>query len=209
MKTVNVLVLASVVSVLLLVSPSLAKNEPVVCVKEGDWIEYDVDISGVGSPPPTHDVNWLRIEILPIQGTAFSANFTVRYTNGTVGSAIWKFNLTEGELEGWIVIPSNLSPGDLFYDLSRHTGKPVNVMVRGQEERTVLGATRTITYGNDSLRHKKEWDKATGMFIGSTEQIKNVTNKAGWYIEDLTVKTKAIATNMWSSQKGGRRKRRL
>jgi uncharacterized membrane protein YozB (DUF420 family) len=54
-----------------------------------------------------------------------------------------------------------------------------------------------VTYGNDSLRHKKEWDKETGMFIGSTERLKNVTNKDGWYIEDLTVKTKAIATNMW------------
>jgi hypothetical protein len=197
MKTVNVLVLASIISVLLLVSPISSKGEPVVGVKEGDWIEYDVSITGIGSPPPTHDVNWLRIEFLPIQGTAFSANFTVRYTNGTIGTAIWKFNLTEGELEGWIVIPSNLSPGDTFYDLSRHTRKPVYVMVRGQEQRTVLGATRTVTYGNDSLRHKKEWDKETGMFIGSTERLKNVTNKAGWYIEDLTVKTKAIATNMW------------
>ncbi|PVX25490.1 MAG: hypothetical protein CW691_04455, partial [Candidatus Bathyarchaeum sp.] len=191
------LVLASVVSVLLLVSPILAKDEPVLGVKEGDWIEYDVNISGIGSPPPTHDVNWFRIEVLPIQGTAFSANFTVRYSNGTTCSAIWKFNLTEGELEGWIVIPSNLSPGDIFYDLSRHTRKPVYVMVRGQEQRTVLGATRTVTYGNDSLRHMKEWDKATGIFIGSTERLKNVTNKDGWYIEDLTVKTKAIATNMW------------
>jgi len=173
-------------------------DEPLVGVKEGDWIEYNVSITGTGAMPPTHDVNWMRIEVLPVQGTKFSVNLTSKYSNGTIGSAIWKFNFTEGELGGWIIIPSNLSPGDTFYDLSRHTEEPVNVTIQSEKQKTVLGATRTITYGNDSLRHKKEWDKATGVFIGSLEHLDNVTNKDGWYIEDLTVTTKAIATNMWS-----------
>ena len=63
----------------------------------------------------------------------------------------------------------------------------------------MLGATRTVTYGNDSFRHK-EWDKATGVFVGSLEVYKNVTNKAGWHIEDLNVTIHATATNMWSPQ---------
>ncbi len=79
------------------------------------------------------------------------------------------------------------------------TGKPVNVTIQSEEQKTVLGASRIVTYGNDSLRHK-EWDKATGVFVGSLEIYKNVTNKAGWYIEDLTVTIQAIATNMWSPQ---------
>jgi hypothetical protein len=83
--------------------------------------------------------------------------------------------------------------------LSIHTGKPVNVTIQNQEQETVLGASRTVTYGNDSFRHK-EWDKATGVFVGSSEHLKNVTNKAGWYIEDLTVTIKATATNIWSPQ---------
>lgn len=199
MKAFTALILASIiVSVSIFFLPTFAYDEPSVGVKEGDWIEYNISITGIGSPPPTHDVTWMRIRVLEVHDTAFSVNLTARYSNGTVGSAIWKFNITEGELEGWIVIPSNLSPGDTFYDLSRHTGKPVYVTVQGQEQRTVLGASRTITYGNDSLRHKKEWDKATGVFIGSLERLKNVTNKAGWYIEDLTVTVQAIATNMWS-----------
>jgi hypothetical protein len=134
-----------------------------------------------------------------MQDTAFSVNLTARYTNGTLGSAIWEFNFTEGNVEGWIIIPSNLSPGDTFYDSSRHTGKPVNVTIQGQEQRTVLGASRAVTYGHDSLRHK-EWDKTTGVFIGSSEHLKNVTNKDGWYIEDLTVIIQAVATNMWEPQ---------
>ena len=33
---------------------------PSVGVKEGDWIEYNVNITGTGLPPPTHDVRWFR-----------------------------------------------------------------------------------------------------------------------------------------------------
>ena len=118
------LVLASIiVSVSIIASPALAYGEPSVGVKEGDWIEYNINVTGTGTPPPTHDVRWMRFEILPVQGAAFSVNLTARYANGTIGSAIWKFNFTEGNVEGWLIIPSNLGPGDTFYDSSAHTRK--------------------------------------------------------------------------------------
>ncbi len=188
-----------IVSVFFIALPLTAYGKPSVGVKEGDWMEYSVSVKGTGIPPPTHDVNWFRIQVLQIKDEAFSVNLTARYVNGTFGSAIWEYNFTEGRVEGWTIIPSNLAQGDIFYDSSRHNHKPVNVTVQGQEQRIVCGASRTVTYGNDSLRHK-EWDKVTGMFVGSSEHLKNVTNKDGWYIEDLTVDTQAIATNMWSPQ---------
>ncbi len=201
MKVFTVFVLACVIaSVSIVASPALAIGESSVGVKEGDWIEYEVSVAGTGSMPPTHDVRWFRIEVLPpVEGAAFSVNLTSRYANGTVGSAIWKFNFTEGNVEGWIIIPANLGAGDTFYDYSIHTGVPVNVTIEGEEQKTVLGATRTMTYGHDSLRHK-EWDKATGMFTGTTEVYKNVTTRTGWYIEDLTVTVKATSTNMWDPE---------
>ena len=200
MKAVSALILAIIlVSVSILASSQLACGEASVGVKEGDWIEYDICMTGTGIPPPTHDVRWMRIEVLPVQGTAFSVNLTAKYANDTIGSAIWKLNFAEGDVGGWIVIPPNLGPGDTFYDSSIHTGKPVNVTVQSQDQRVVLGAIRTVTYGEDSFRHK-EWDKATGIFVGSSEVFKNVTNKDGWYIEDLTVAIRAIATNMWSTE---------
>ncbi len=188
-----------IVSVFFIAPPLTVYGKPSVGVKEGDWMEYSVSVTGTGIPPPTHDVNWFRIQVLQIKGEAFSVNLTARYVNGTLGSAIWEYNFTEGHVEGWTIIPSNLAQGDTFYDSSRHNHKPVNVTVQGQEQKIVCGASRTVTYGNDSLRHK-EWDKVTGMFVGSSEHLKNVTNKDGWYIEDLTVDTQAIATNMWSPQ---------
>jgi len=64
----------------------------------------------------------------------------------------------------------------------------------------VLGAIRTVTYGSDSIRQVKEWDKATGIFIGSVEVAQNHTNENGWYFENVTTTSRAIATNMWSRQ---------
>jgi hypothetical protein len=176
-----------------------ASCEPSVGVKEGDWIEYEVSITGKGSPPPTHDVTWFRITVLEVHGTAFSADFTARYSNGTMGSAVWYFNFTEGDVRGWVIIPSNLGPGDSFYDYSPHTGTPVYVTIQSEEQKMLMGATRTLTYGVDAFRHKT-WDKATGVFTHAVERYKNVTNRYGWYIEDLTVTVEAINTNMWSPQ---------
>ncbi len=200
MKTYTALILAILIAISFIASPVFASSEPYVGVKEGDWIEYEITIEGTGTAPPTHDVIWMRMEVLTVDGAAFSVNLTARYANGTVGSAIWKYNFTEGNLGGWTIIPANLSPGETFYDFSIHNHKPVNVTIQGQEQKIVLGAIRTVTYGNDSVRHIKEWDKATGFFIGSSEVIQNVTNKDGWYIENLTVITKAVATNLWSPQ---------
>lgn len=180
----------------ILVCPVVASPIPSVGVKEGDWIEYNVNITGTGLPPSTHDVRWFRIQVLEVQETAFSTNFTARYANGTIGSAIWTFNFSEGSVGGWIIIPANLSVGEGFFDSSIHNHKPANITVQSQEQRAVLGAARTITYGNDTFRHK-EWDKLTGVFVQSSETYRNVTNKDGWYIDNLTVTVEAVATNLW------------
>ncbi len=190
-------IVALMILVSVLLSPVQASPIPSVGVKEGDWIEYNVTITGTGLPPPTHDVRWFRIQVLQVQDTAFSINLTARYANETVGSAIWQFNFTEGSVGGWIIIPANLSIGETFFDSSIHNHKPANITIQSQEQKTVLGATRTITNGNDTFRHK-EWDKLTGVFVGSSETYRNVTNKDGWYIDNLTVTVQAVATNLWA-----------
>lgn len=192
-------ILCLIVTLSIIASPAAAYLEPSIGVKEGDWIEYNIDISGTGTPPPTHDVRWMRLQVLSVEDTAFGVYVTARYANGTVGSSVWDFNFSEGNVGGWIIIPANLSIGDSFYDSSIHNHKPVNVTIQSQEQKTVLGAVRTVTCGNDSFRHK-QWDQATGVFVASSETYRNVTNKDGWYIDDLTVTIEATATNIWSPE---------
>jgi len=193
------LFLITTASFLGITSTAQTSTGSTIGVKAGDWIEYNITVTGTGTPPPTHDVVHFRIEVIQAEDKTVAANFTANYRNGTIGSAVWNYNYTEGSVGGWTIIPSNLSPGMQFYDSSIHNHKPVNVTIQRQEEKNLLGATRTVTYANDSFRHK-EWDKATGVFVWSTETYRNVTNKDGWYIENLTATVEAVATNMWSPQ---------
>ncbi len=153
-----------------------------VGVKPGDWMEYSV--STTGTPPEAHDVTWARMEIMDVEGSVLHANITVINVNGEVSSSIRTFNFTAGQVQAWIIIPSNLNPGDTFYDASI----PGDVTIQGQEQKTVAGATRTITYASDPDKYK-EWDKATGMY---TETMDN--------LENYTINAYATATNMWAPQ---------
>ena len=180
MQKIAAFALILAVVLLMVGAATVTYGEPTVGVKEGDWIEYTVRTTG--TPPPEQDLDWVRIEILDVEGAAFHANLTVRSVNGTVWSAIRNFNFTEGKVAEWTIIPSNLSPDDTFYDLS----KQGNVTVEGQEQKTVAGASRTITHASDSIRNK-EWDKATGVFTASNDNVGN-----------YTINANAIATNMWS-----------
>jgi hypothetical protein len=82
MKAFTAVVFTSImVSVSFIVSPVCACGEPLVGVKEGDWMEYKVNITGV--PPPIHNVTWMRMEVLQVKGADFWVNVTVRSLNGT------------------------------------------------------------------------------------------------------------------------------
>jgi len=183
MKTFAATILVCILAAVSILLPAGGYGAPSVGVKEGDWIVYKVNITG--TPPPIHNVTWMKMEVLQVHGAAFSVNLTVRYTNGTLYSSIWKFNFTGGNEEGWIIIPSNLGAGDTFYDSSKFGG---NITIQGQAQKIVMGTTRTITYGGDSFR-TKEWDKATGVFTQSSENLGN------W-----SAYVSATATNMWRPQ---------
>ena len=180
-KRIATFALTLAVVLLIVGVATVTYGEPAVGVKEGDWIEYTVEATG--TPPPGQDLNWVRIEILDVEGAVFHANFTVRNVNGTVSSSIRNFNFTKGAAD-WTIIPSNLGPGDTFYD----TTKQGYVTVEGQEQKIVAGASRTITHASDSIRNK-EWDKATGVFTGANDN-------QGTY----TINAYATATNMWNPQ---------
>lgn len=164
------------------VSLVAAEGQPAVGVKTGDWIEYTV--STTGTPPLEQDITWARIEILDVQVEAFHANFTVRSVNGTVSSGVREFNFSSGQVQAWIIIPSNLGVGDIFFDSSLNS----DVTIQGQMHKTVAGADRVVTYTNTTERHK-EWDKATGVYVQSVDNLGN-----------YTINAQASTTNMWGPQ---------
>jgi len=169
-----------------LICTTVAFGQPTVGVKPGYWIEYTVKTTG--SPPAAQDITWAKIEILDVEGELFHANFTVKYVNGTVSTSERTFNFAVGNVQAWIIIPANLSPGESFYDSSINS----NVTIQGQLTKVVAGAERTVTYTNSTaggVQRNKQWDKATGFYIQSVDNL-------GTY----TVNAKAYATNIWAPQ---------
>ena len=181
----NILILTTIILfVLAVVLSALACAEPSTGVKKGDWIEYTISVTG---PPldPLQNLTWYRTEILEVDGTSFRANKTTLLANGTFSSSIWNFSLTEGRVQGWVIIPANLGTGDAFFDAA----KSANITIEGEEQKTLLGASRTVTYASDPGKVYKEWDKATGVYVHAVEHTTN-----------YTVVTNAVATNMWNPQ---------
>jgi hypothetical protein len=183
-KEISAIMIVALILTCAVVAVSAA--QPAVGVKKGEWVEYHV-VAG-GSPPAAQDITWAKIEILDVEGEQFHANFTVRYVNGTLSSSGRTFNFTAGDVQAWIIIPANLSPGESFYDSSINS----TVTIQGQLVKNVAGANRVVTYTNATskgLARHKEWDKATGFYIQSVDNI-------GTY----TINANAYATNIWSPQ---------
>jgi hypothetical protein len=170
------------IAIIVLMCAAVAKGQISVGVKKGDWMEYNVTTTG--SPPKEHNIIWARMEIMDVQGTEFNANVTTKAPDGTFTSLIRFFNIGEGQVSYWIVIPANLNPGDSFYDKSMDR----NVTIEGEEEKIVAGTKRTITYANTPEWHK-EWDKSHGIYVATIDSL-----------EGYTINATAIATNMWSPQ---------
>ncbi|MGA2680649.1 MAG: hypothetical protein ABSF44_02490 [Candidatus Bathyarchaeia archaeon] len=177
---------AIIIIAFVFISITVTEAQPSVGVKTGYWVEYSVKTTG--ATPAAQDLTWAKIEILDVEGEVFHANFTVKYVNGTVSSSVRFFNFSAGDVQAWIIIPANLSPGESFYDSSINS----NVTIQGQMQKTVAGADRTITFTNSTaggVERNKEWDKATGFYVQSVDNLGN-----------YTVNARATATNIWSPQ---------
>jgi competence protein ComGC len=131
MKVIIVLtVVVLSLSLLILTMPNQVLGEPQVGVKGGDWVEYTVKVKGP-TYSTSHNITWFRVDILNAEGQMLQANVTVRNVNETITSSVWKFNFTEGQVEGWVMIPGNLGVGDSFFD----SAKPGNVTIEGEEQK--------------------------------------------------------------------------
>ncbi len=162
---------------------AVASAEIVVGVKQGDWIEYKVTVTG--DVPEQHNVTWSKIEIMAVEGKKIDVKITSRYSNGTEETATSTLNLETGQIGDAFIIPANLDKSDTFLS-SEGT-----ITVSGVEERTYAGATRSVVYASTSLT-MFHWDRSTGFLVEATSSY-----------PDFTLATKAEKTNMWQTQAFG------
>ncbi len=177
-----VLTVALLVILCICASADSVMGEFSIGVKQGDWIEYNATTTG--NPPEEHNVTWARMEILRVQDKEVDVNVTTQARNGTVSSLLMTLNIEKGQIGAWWIIPANLNPGETFYDAFLDQ----TITINGEEQKTFAGATRTVTNATVPTRTKL-WDKSTGVFLVSIDDL-----------PDYTIKVVAYSTNMWGAQ---------
>ncbi len=164
-----------------LVSSTVVSAEVSVGVKQGDWIEYQVTITG--DVPEEHDIDWGRIEIIGVEGKRIDVNITSRYVDGNELSLTSTLDLETGDIGDAFIIPANLSAGDTFRKQTEG-----NITISGVEERTYAGAKRSVVSASTSTT-MFYWDRSTGVLVEATSSY-----------PDYTLTTKTEETNMWQAQ---------
>jgi hypothetical protein len=169
--------LAVLISVLFLT----VSAEISVGVREGDWIEYQITLTG--AIPEQHNVEKIKLEVLAVEGTRIEVNLTSIFTTGTQNTVTSTLYLETGQIGDAFIIPANLNSSDVF--LEQYEG---TIAIDGAEERIYSGAKRDVIYA--TISHTLYyWDRSTGVLV---EDISTYS--------DYTLTTKAERTNMWQPE---------
>ena len=179
------LALAIVLLIVLAVSVPVAVSAEVsVGVKAGDWIEYQVDFTGV--PPEGHDVEWARMDVVSVQGKEVGLDIAAKLSNGTWLNETVQLNLETGQLGDVFIVPADLSRGDAFFDMRQG-----NITISGVEEGTYAGAERTVMVAA-TAKTTYYWDRASGVLVEGNSSY-----------ADFSMYTKVDETNLWQAEAVG------
>ena len=160
-----------------------------VGVKEGDWIEYNLTITG--TPEYTYPT-WMKIEIQSIEETTVTVKLTMNMSDGTQDTQTTSANIETGSGGNVFIIPADLKDGDTF-----HLEYYGDITISGVETRTYVGASRTVvqataTPKEDDVPIEFSWDRSTGVLVEVSQSQVN-----------YTMSMKTDKTNMWQAQPFG------
>ena len=162
-----------------------------VGVKKGDWIEYQVKVTG--TPPPRYNVTWGSIDVTGVQGENISLYIQTRFTNESLLLENITVNLETNPGDSFI-IPSNFNIGDEFYNPSIG-----NITITTIEQRTFAGSERTVVSAVTPYT-TYYWDRQTGILVQATTTAPIGFNTGFGISQGFTVYTKASGTNIWQPQ---------
>lgn len=164
--------------------PATVSAEILVGVKAGDRVEYNVDYYAASEPPAVPYLIWREMEVLSVQGTNVTFDLTEKTSDGTLETDTFTEDLETG-VSGALIIPANLSNGDVF----DHEGYGY-ITISGVEEKIYAGARRTILNATVSGM-QFYWDKSTGVLV----ELLFYNEYWGAYMH-----AKMVETNMWQGE---------
>jgi len=174
------LILLTALVITLLFSVAMAYAP--IDVKRGDWIKYQVAVTG--SPSPNMNITWARMDITGVKDETITINVQTGYANGTIypenGITL---NLATGAIGDGFFVPTNLNPGDNY-----STEYEGNITITNVEQIEAGGAKRTVLQGATSLT-TYDWDSQTGIMVAATSKY-----------PDYTMRTETSGTDLWQPQ---------
>ena len=183
MKKIAALV---VIAIVFLLSLDLAYAEAQVGVNTGNWIKYELTVSGTS--PPSDMPQWVKGECVSVAETTVTLRMTMHMSNGTEHVETWTIDVATGSGNATfqVVIPANSKTGD--------TVKLVDfgdVTIAGETTGTYAGASRTLVYVSltqEDEQYNYRWDKQTGVLL----EISLTQSSA-------SIAYKATSTNIWQA----------
>ncbi len=174
----SALLAISFILIFMIVPIATAASDVSVGVKQGDWIRYNVIVTG--NPPGDHNIRSATMNVTDVQGTAITLEIQTLFNNGTNYPERITLNLATGVLGDDFFIPKNLNVGDQFYDAYQG-----DIKITSQQTQDIAGARRTVILGSSRYTNYT-WDKETGTLV------------AGLSIEpDYRMTTSTVGTNIW------------
>ena len=126
-----------------------------VAVNKGDWINYQVTVTG--NPTPDLNITWAQMNITGVEGPAINVSVQTLFGNGTLFPEPYvPLNVATGAIGDGFFIPTTIVPGDIY--LSTYEG---NITITGTAQVMAGGAMRNAFVGitNETTYY---WDERTG-----------------------------------------------
>jgi hypothetical protein len=169
----------------------LTQAEVKVGVKTGDWVI--VAYNYTGWPPGTPYPEWLKVEILNVEGTNITMRVTMHMSDGTEENDTLNADVVGGgeSFQGFsgFIIPANSERGD-----SIHISGYGNVTLSGCESREYAGASRNVfctsIYEYNVISLWYYWDWETGIIVEASTTTYTP-------LGEITGIGKVTETNMW------------
>lgn len=163
---------------------NLAYAEVQVGVKVGDWVKYELTVSGAS--PPQDLPQWVRAECTSVAGTNVTLRMLMHMSNGAEHMETWTIDVATGSGHAFFqaVIPANSKTGDTIQLVTNDS-----VTIAGEATGTYAGASRTYVYASlveEDGQFDYCWDKQTGVLL-----------EVSLTQDSASIAYKATDTNIW------------
>ncbi|MEM2419895.1 MAG: hypothetical protein QXL38_02780 [Candidatus Bathyarchaeia archaeon] len=164
----------------------LAYAQARVGVKAGDWIKYELVVSG--TTPPPNMPQWVKAQCTSVTGITATLSMTMHMSDGREHTETWTIDVASGSGNAFfqIVIPANSKTGDIINVVDFGS-----VTIAGEAAGTYAGASRTYVYASmakEGEQYTYRWDKQTGILL----EISVIQGSA-------SIAYRATNTNIWQS----------